>query len=63
VSRSDAIKAETESKLLTGPRDDVINGLSSQIMLQSDDSLQIGTSDCGEKIQRIKASEMVVAPL
>jgi hypothetical protein len=58
-----ATMAGTESNNLTGQCDDVINGLSSQIMLQSDDSLQIGTSDCGEKIQRIKASKMVVAPL
>jgi hypothetical protein len=44
-------------------QDDAINGLSSQIMLQSDDSLQIGTCVCVEKIQRIKVSHMVVAPL
>jgi hypothetical protein len=35
---------------------DVINGLSSQIILQSDDSLQIGASGGVESIQRVKAS-------
>jgi hypothetical protein len=42
---------------------DIINGLSSQIMLQSDDSLQIGTCVCVEKIQRIKVIHVVVATL
>jgi hypothetical protein len=35
---------------------DVINGLSSQIILQSVDSLQIGASGGVESIQRVKAS-------
>jgi hypothetical protein len=47
---------------LTGQCDDVIHGLSSQIKLQSVDLMQIGTSDCGEKIQRVKTSKMVPAP-
>jgi phosphoribosylformimino-5-aminoimidazole carboxamide ribonucleotide (ProFAR) isomerase len=40
---------------------DIINGLSSQIMLQSDDSLQIGASGGVESIQDIKAVHVVVA--
>jgi hypothetical protein len=48
---------------LTGQCDDIINGLSSQIMLQSDDSLQIGANGGVESIQDIKAVQVVMAPL
>jgi hypothetical protein len=36
--------------------------MNSQMIFQSDDSLRIRVFDCGEKIQRIKASKMVPAP-
>jgi hypothetical protein len=62
-TRSVATEAETESKSLTGPRDDVITGRSSQIKFESVDSLQIGSCECGEKIQEVKASQRVPAPL
>jgi hypothetical protein len=48
---------------LTGQCDDVINEIHSQIDLKSDDSLQIGSSECGEKIQEVKASQRVPALL
>jgi hypothetical protein len=44
-------------------KDDVINGNSSRIMFESVDSLQIGSCECGEKIQEVKASQRVPAPL
>jgi hypothetical protein len=42
---------------------DIINGLSSQIMLQSDDSLQIGANGSVESDQGVKLSQGVPAPL
>jgi hypothetical protein len=63
VSRSGATEAETKSKWLTGPRDDVIISMNSQMIFKFVDSLQIRMCACVEKVPRIKASAMVVAPL
>jgi hypothetical protein len=56
-------RGQTKSNILTGQCDDVNNEIHLQIDLKSDDSLQIGSSECGEKIQEIKASQRVPAPL
>jgi hypothetical protein len=37
--------------------------MNSQMIFKSDDSLRIRVFDCGEKVQQIKASKMVPAPL
>jgi hypothetical protein len=63
MATSAATVALTESKSLTGPRDDVITSRSSQIKFKSVDSLQIGASGGVESIQDIKAVQVVVAPL
>jgi hypothetical protein len=48
---------------LTGQCDDVINEIHSQMMFKFGDSLRIRRFDCGEKVQWIKASQGVPAPL
>jgi hypothetical protein len=53
----------TKSKSLTGQRDDITAPRNLQMKLQSIDLLRIGSCECVEKVQRIKAKLRVPAPL
>jgi hypothetical protein len=53
----------TKSKSLTSRHDDVTAPRNLQMKLQSIDLLRIGSCECVEKVQRIKAKLRVPAPL